>query len=124
MISLKIIIFLLLSISVNSRIHASNDTLKNNCSMDFNWTLTYSECRALQSFTIFHFILFIVALSSSICVIWVLLKYRKELLNRVNQVQLTLVIFNLFGTVISLPLVIITLFNCKYKYLKISILIQ
>jgi hypothetical protein len=115
-----ILILYLLIISVNSKIkdltqQDLDDFDRNDSITSFNWTLTDTECNELKPFSIYYSILLLIALTANFAVLWVLIKRRKELLNHINQVQLVLIIINLLGTLFGLPLVIATLFSCKYE---------
>ena len=76
------------------------------------------KCSELFNIGIYVVILFLISLISNITVIFILLKHKKQLLNRINIQIFALSILNLIGTVIELPMVGIAAFACRYITLK------
>jgi hypothetical protein len=77
------------------------------------------KCSELINIGIYVVILFIVSLISNITLIYILIKHKKQLLNRINIQIFVLSILNLIGTLIELPMVGIAAFACKYVFSKI-----
>ena len=80
------------------------------------WTNPNSsvECYKLVPIATYCVILFIVALSANLTLIWILLK-NKELLHNANILILALSVLNTIGTVLELPLVSVSAILCKYN---------
>jgi hypothetical protein len=78
------------------------------------WTApeALAESSTLHNIAIYSIILFIVSAISNSTVTWILLK-NKSLLHRANILILTLTIINLTGTLIQLPILIISTFYKK-----------
>ena len=72
------------------------------------------ECYKLVPIATYCIILFIVALTTNLTLIWVLLK-NKVLLHNANILILALSVLNTIGTVLELPLVSISAIRCKYN---------
>ena len=77
------------------------------------------KCSELINIGIYVVILFIVSFISNVTLIYILIKHRKQLLNRINIQIFVLSILNLIGTLIELPMVGIAAFACKYIFSKI-----
>ena len=71
-----------------------------------------AEPKTLHNIAIYTIILFIVSVISNSTVAWILMK-NKRLLHRANILILALTIINLLGTLIQLPLLMISTFYKK-----------
>jgi hypothetical protein len=89
------------------------------------WTApeALAESSTLHNIAIYSIILFIVSAISNSTVTWILLK-NKSLLHRANILILTLTIINLIGTLIQLPILIISTFYKKLKLFSLYHLLK
>lgn len=93
-----------------------------NLSSSFNFTsnlrksiLSYEvhvDCQVLSIFGVYCILLFIVSTSANITVLWILLKNR-NLLKHIYILIFALAVLSLLGTIVELPLIIITAFKCR-----------
>ena len=81
-----------------------------NCSSDSS----IDDCPLLNSVAIYCVLLFLVSLVSNFMIILILIKNKKELLHQINILIFVLAFLNLIGTLIGLPVVMITAFKCKF----------
>ncbi len=72
------------------------------------------DCSIYNYFGFYAILLLIISILSNGLLIWKYLKNRKYLCN-IHVLKLTLVILNIIGALIDLPLVIFNSFSCKYK---------
>lgn len=73
------------------------------------------ECFKLKIIAVYCLIIFLLSLITNSILIWILVFY-KELRNSMNTFMLALSICNLIGSLIELPMVIISNFNCKFGF--------
>ena len=86
----------------------SSSTIKND-PYDVNSPVECYKLRIIAFYCIFIFLLSLIANS---ILLWILI-YFKELRNSLNSFMLALTSCNIVGTVIELPMVIISNFSCK-----------
>ena len=72
------------------------------------------DCRVLKIFGVYCSLLFIVSNASNITVLYILLRNR-TLLRHIYILIFALAVLSLIGTLVELPLIIITAFSCRYK---------
>ncbi len=72
-----------------------------------------SDCKILNYVGIYCIALFIVAVTSNSIVIFVFLRYRKRLFHHINILTFALVLLNLIGSLIGLPIIILTSLTCR-----------
>ena len=70
------------------------------------------ECYKLVPIATYCIILFIVALTTNLALIWILLK-NKELLHNANILILALSVLNIIGSLLELPFVLVSAILCK-----------
>ncbi|RNA28085.1 melanopsin [Brachionus plicatilis] len=73
------------------------------------------ECYKLQAIAIYCLIIFLLSLIANSVLLWILI-YFKELRNSMNAFMLALTVCNLVGSLIEIPMVIISNFNCKWMF--------
>ena len=76
------------------------------------------DCKILISLGVYCFLLFILSIITNTILIWLLVKYKKDLMQQINSLILALAILALIGTMIGLPTVLITLFQCKFVLIQ------
>ena len=87
--------------------------MKKN-STDENWEPPQSpvDCSTLNYIGIYCIILFVISIISNTTILGLIIKFSKQLLVN-NILMIWLIILNLIGTLIELPLVAFSAFSCK-----------
>ncbi len=81
------------------------------------------KCNLLNYFGIYYLILFIISIISNIAILYILAKNRKSSMIRGRNILiLVLVLLNLLGTIVALPIVIMTSFSCRYVFKNKSLI--
>ena len=86
------------------------ENITKNCS---NIIEGLVNCSLLKYAGVYCILLIIISITTSLTLIWVFLKHRKELLHSFNIIILALAVISLFGTLVGLPIVISTTFSCR-----------
>ena len=86
--------------------------MKNLTEITFHVTEKTVDCPSLRIMGIYCIFVTFISIFSNTLLISVLIKH-KELLKRENILVLVLAILNLIGTLVSMPLVTISAFQCK-----------
>ncbi|RNA19352.1 melanopsin [Brachionus plicatilis] len=73
------------------------------------------ECYKLRIIAVYCLIIFFLSLTANSVLLWILI-YFKELRNSMNAFMLALSVCNLIGSLIELPMVVISNFNCKWVF--------
>ena len=71
------------------------------------------DCVVLNDIGIISIIVLIISVLSNLMLIWLLVRYNKELLNGINLLVLAVSILNLIGTIVAFPILRITSFKCR-----------
>ena len=71
------------------------------------------DCYTLYYIGVYCIVLFVISFISNTTLLILIIKFSKELLKN-NLLMMWLIILNLIGTLIELPLVAISAFKCKY----------
>jgi hypothetical protein len=85
------------------------ENIRNNSSFEI-----HIDCRILKIVGIYCILLFIVSSASNITIIWILLKNKKNLFKKIYILIFALAVLSLFGKLTELPLIITTVFKCRY----------
>lgn len=71
------------------------------------------ECYKLRIIGVYCCLLFIASTISNSLLLWAFVRY-KELRTPLNIFIIALVFFNLFGTIVELPFIVVSNLSCKY----------
>ena len=71
------------------------------------------SCSSLYPFGIVGIVIFCGSISTNTTLLWLLIKYKKELLNSVNILIAALSVLSIIGSFFEIPMVTIAAFKCR-----------